>query len=149
MGMILLIEDDGATTRDLITMLELKHEIKHAYSYSSAIRTWEKYNGVFDCIILDLYIDPTGLKATHYFPLVGMAFFDDIYNGKTEEYKKNILRKTIIYSGYIKELKSKSRGFRWPLSQLKLIPKDALGISNLLEYIEQIFGDLGIPQQDD
>lgn len=148
--MILLIEDDGATTRDLTDrLIKLKHEVKHAYSYSSAIRTWEKYNEFFDCIILDLYIDPNGLKAMHYFPVVGMAFFDDICEGKTEEEKKNIFRKTIIYSGYIKELKFKNSEFGCPLDQLKLIPKDVLGISNLLEYVKQILGDLGIPQQDD
>jgi hypothetical protein len=141
MGIILLIEDDSAITRDIVNKLdELGHEIKCAYSYYSAIRTWEKNNGIFDCIILDLHIDPAGLdaKRNHYFPVVGMAFFDDICDGKTEEEKKNIWEKTIIYSGYIKELKSKSRGFRWPLGQLKLIPKDSFGISSLIETINKI-----------
>jgi hypothetical protein len=141
MGMILLIEDNGATARDTVDVLNgLEYEIKCAYSYSSAIKTWGKYNGIFDCIILDLHIDPSGLdpKRNHYYPLVGMAFLDDICDGKTEEEKKNIWEKTIIFSGYINILEDKAHEFGWPLSQLKLIPKDTFGISSLLKTINQI-----------
>lgn len=140
---MLLIEDDGATTRDLSNRLENEFgcEIKHAYSYSSAIGLWEKYNGHFNCIVLDLNINPTGLdvvRLNKYDSLIGMAFLDDICDGKTEDEIKKIWKKIVIYSGYIKELKNKEREFGWQLKFLKLISKDTSGISKLLESINQI-----------
>ena len=147
MGLILLIEDDGATRRDLCDKLIAKFncKIEKAYNYSSAIGLWNEYKHSYDCMILDLHIDPTGLatlKYNKYYPLVGVAFFDDICDGEKIEDKMNIWKKTIIYSGYIHELINREREFGWQHKPLKLIPKNTLGIKKVSECVTQILNKL-------
>lgn len=142
MGMILLIEDDGALVRDLSNELkDLGHDVKNAYSYVSAIEYWKKHEGHFDCIILDLHINPDGLdisRMNQYYPLIGMAFLDEICKDKSLEEKKYIWKKTVIYSGYISALMDSAHEFEWNLKLLKLIPKRPLSISHLLTHIKQM-----------
>jgi CheY-like chemotaxis protein len=138
MKKILLIEDDGALVRDLSEEFKLKHEIKCAYSYASAIGFWKKYSEDFDCIILDLNINPDGLdtKITDkYFPIQGMAILDYICENKTEKEIKQIQSKTVIYSGYIGAFREKKHDIKF-FNPLKLIPKTGTSISELLDCVE-------------
>lgn len=143
MEKILLIEDNGALVRDLTNGIkQLKPEIviERAYSYISAIEKYI-YKGDFACIILDLNIDPDGLeveKVNQYCPLYGMAFLDKICNGKESEEVKLILDKTIIYSGYIDELKNRQIEFNWDLNLLELVPKNTRSINKLLTIIKKL-----------
>jgi DNA-binding NtrC family response regulator len=92
---VLLIEDEGSISEYLADKLEKKYEceVSIAYSYASAVGLWDKYAETFSCIILDLNIDPTGLKDDEfyknknvniddYFPVYGILFLNKIYEGK-------------------------------------------------------------------
>ena len=141
MGKILLIEDDGTLTKDLKEQLNtLGYEVKNAYSYSSAIGLWKKYEGQFDCIILDLNINPNGLdeiNTSKYFPIHGILVLKDICKGKTQEESKQIWDKTIVYSGYVDVLRKKKSDFK-NYDYLKLIPKSGVSIPELLAKVKQI-----------
>jgi CheY-like chemotaxis protein len=141
MGRILLVEDNGGLAIDLSENLKMfGHEIKCAYSYASAIEFWDKYEGEFDCIILDLSIYPNGLETkitAKYFPIQGIAILDYICKNESEEKTKQIWNKTIIYSGYIDALREKRHNFKH-FDSLKLIPKTGPSIYKVLDSVEQI-----------
>jgi CheY-like chemotaxis protein len=140
MKRILLIEDDGALAKDLLEDIKSKYEVKSAYSYASAIGFWNKYKGEFNCIILDLNINPEGLApeiTAKYFPVQGIAILEYICESKSLEKAKQIWSKTIIYSGYIDTLKEKRRNFKH-FDSLKLIPKTGPSIYKVLDSVEQI-----------
>lgn len=142
MEKILLIEDDGVLTRDLIEELETQgYEVVSAYSYVSAIGLWEKYKGQFDCIILDLNINPNGLdvyNVNRYFPIQGILILNEICKEKNDEEAKKIWSKTIVYSGYIDILRGKGSEFLY-YDSLKLISKRGTSISKLLQKVNEIF----------
>jgi len=142
MGKILLIEDEGAIRNHLKEKLREKHEVKHANNCTSAIGLWKKYYGSFDCIILDLNILPEGLEdeeADKYFPIHGILILNKIckeeipdeekwneWKKKTQEAKQNeIWGKTVVYSAYTEQLKSRKKEFLPQFNYLvKLISKE-------------------------
>ena len=142
MGKILLIEDDGLTTSDLIKEIveTTSQEVKCAYSYSTAIAFWKRYENEINCIILDLNINPLGLDADtidDYFPICGILVLDEICKGKTPAEKERICSKTIIYSaylGYLKEMKSKFEFYHC----LTLKTKSEDGVRKLLDSVAEI-----------
>ena len=149
MTKILLIEDDGAIARDILDSVELsspKYEIKDAYSYSSAVGCWKEYSGDFDCIVLDLNINPNGLSDNlfeKYFPTHGISILLEICKTKigdsipTEDEVKKIWAKTIAYSGYIDNLREKKNEFPY-FTSLTLIPKTGMSMNELIKQIENI-----------
>jgi CheY-like chemotaxis protein len=141
MKKILLIEDDVSHTQTLLGQGQnSEYEVKKAYSYLSAKSIWEKYNKNFDCIVLDLNINPEGLETkqiNEYFPICGMAFLDMILKDKSEVDTDVMLKKTIIYSGYIDTLKGMKQKFNY-FNKLILIAKTGTSINKLRERIEQI-----------
>ena len=147
MGKILLIEDEGTIKENMREKLRnKKHEVKHANDCASAIGLWRKYNGDFDCIILDLNINPTGFEPDEvdkYFPIHGILVLNKISDeeilgqeGKAQEEKEGeIWEKTIVYSAYIDRLTDKKREFR-NFKKLKLIRKEKdTSISDLIETV--------------
>ena len=82
MKRILLIEDSGDVSYDIKNDLNnCNCEIKFADSYLSAKGMWRRYNGEFDCIILDLNINPEGLtpeESSKFFPTIGLTFLINI-----------------------------------------------------------------------
>ena len=142
MSRVLLIEDDGLLTRDLRKKLEEEYhyDVTTAYSYSSAIALWGKYEGKFDCIILDLNINPHGLdmgRSDNYNQISGILVLEDICKEKTDEEKKQIWNKTIIYSAYIDQLNARKEEFTYYYC-LTLIPKTAINIFRLFDKITVI-----------
>ena len=104
MSKILLIEDNGSLSNALEEKLsDLGYLVDIAYSHISALDCWEENNGQYDCIILDLQINPDGLtvlEISKYTPLFGLAFLNYICNNNPE-----ISKKIIIFSGFIDALK--------------------------------------------
>ena len=70
---ILIIEDNGETSFDLKERLKAESfEVIKAYSHASAMGMWKRYNGAFDCVVLDLNIASDGLtpqENNKYFSL--------------------------------------------------------------------------------
>ena len=152
MGKILLVEDDGLITKDLSDKLkDFDYEVQTAYSYVSAIDCWEKHKGNFDCIILDLNIDPSNLdpkKSSKYIPICGMAFLEDILNGeynpeirgvkKESITKLDDLKKVIIYSGFIETLTQRKCNFKCYDQLTQPIFKSTINMENLINEVERI-----------
>ena len=145
MKKILLIEDDGAITRDLIKEFKSHgHEVKFAYSYVSAIDRWKDYKGGFDCIILDLNISPDGVDDENfnkYFPIIGILFLNNICEGKAPEEMEQIWRKTIVYSGYVDKLREKKNDFPY-YNLLTLLPKKGTNFFELLTKVNEIVNSI-------
>lgn len=142
MKRVLLIEDNGSLSIELVKRIEdLGYFVERAYSYISALGIWIEDKENFDCIILDMQINPDGLSLKEietYAPLFGMAFLYNISEGKTPEQIVDIHKKTIIYTGFEKELKSLSRTNNWDLKNIKIIPKRGFGVSELMKAIQRI-----------
>ena len=108
---ILLLEDNGSVFSFLMEELEkLGHRIALATKVSRAIDLMSDEIGIkFDCIIVDLNINPIGLmnenleKSDEYEKIWGWYWLKNIVFPKDEKWKK----RTIIYSGYTKILYSK------------------------------------------
>ena len=144
MARILLIEDNGGYASTLKENLKKQgYEVKEAYSYNSAIGLWRKYSGVFDCIILDLNIDPDGLEKNQkeeYSPVHGILVLVKICDGKMpneSEESKKIWGKTIIHSAYTSNLELKLVKFA-PYMSLTRIPKQEDSISDVIEKVNEI-----------
>ena len=156
MKRILLIEDEGSISKKISEKLRNKRYIvKCAYSYASAIGLWEEAeenNEEFDCIILDLNINPNGLTdedVDKYFPIHGIQVLNEICNKKdtegnekySKELKKDIWNKTIVYSAYIYRLKEMQSDFEY-FSLLELVSKQQnTSISDLLEIVNKKLDD--------
>ncbi len=142
MKRILLIEDNGSLSEILTERLEDKgYFVERAYSYSSALGIWTEDNGSYDCIILDLQINPNGLELfeiNKYAPIFGIAFLHKICEGKKPNEILEIQKKTIIYSGFIKDLKELGRVYDWDYSNIRIIAKTDFSISELIKNVEQI-----------
>lgn len=149
---ILLIEDDGLLARDIKEELGIRDE-DVVYSYVSAMDRWKANNGDYDCIILDLNIDPTGLgpnRSSKYIPICGMAFLGDILKGEynpdpnNPEVEESIvklelegLNKVIIHSGFIESLKQQKSNYPY-FERLTLIPKSATSMAKLIREVNRI-----------
>ena len=143
MKKVLLVEDNGSLSMDLIKKIEEIGgcQVERAYSYSSAWGFWDEDKGDYDCIILDLQINPHGLtlrEANKYAPIFGIAFLDKICEGKSSDEVAGIYKKTIIYSGFVKELKDFSKLNNRDFSKIKIIPKTGFSISELVKSVERI-----------
>ena len=136
MKRVLLIEDNGDLSYDIKNeLVECGYEIKQADSYLSALGMWERYEGKFDCILLDLNINPEGLspeKNSLYFPLIGLPFMLKI--GWNNDFDKKI--KVIVYSGYISEFKEICYKNSFSYSGMVLFEKNGMSFSKLIEYIK-------------
>lgn len=92
MGKILLIEDEGSIKNLVKEKLRNKgHTVKHVNDCTGAIGLWRKYDGDFDCIILDLNINPHGLpkdETNLYFPVHGLLVLSEICLEKILKEKK-------------------------------------------------------------
>ena len=104
---ILLLEDNGTVFSFLIEELEkLGHKIELATKISKAIDLMEEFDSKFDCLIVDLHVDPSGLDIKNmntYNPIWGWGWLEKYVFPKDEKWKK----RTIIYSGYTQVLYSK------------------------------------------
>lgn len=136
MKKLLLIEDNGDLSYDIKSeLMECGYEIKQADSYLSALGMWKRYEGKFDCILLDLNINPEGLSPeenSSYFPLIGLPFMLKI--GWNKDFDKNI--KVVIYSGYINELKEVCYKNGLTCSGMVLFEKNGMSFPKLIEYIK-------------
>jgi len=102
-----LIEDDGDLAVEIKEKLndDGNYDIKKATTYNAAIGMWKDYNECFDCIILDLNIDPEGLETEvqkDYFSVPGILVLKNFGKNKdgTEkslEEQKAIWEKTIVF----------------------------------------------------
>ena len=139
---ILLVEDNGSLSKELEKKIEdLDYLVERAYSYVSALGIWTEDKGDYDCIILDLQINPDGLELDEidkYAPIFGMAFLHKISEGKTPDEVTALYKKTIIYSGFTKEFKDLSRRYKWDSENIKIITKTGFSISELMKNIDKI-----------
>ncbi len=147
MKKILIIEDNGSLYSDVNSKLKDKgYTIYYAYSYISALDRLSEENEEFDCIILDLQINPTGLSIEDnekYSTLFGMAVLFHLLKDKSEEIRHIWRKKIIIYSGYIDDLKSRSLREDWDLSNLTIIPKKADSKDDLVKAVDRICANNG------
>lgn len=134
---VLIVEDDGIIYETIQNELDCDFETVRASSYAAAIGRWEKEGESFDCIILDLLISPLGLRLKEideYTPLFGMAVLDAFTKGKSEEEMLQIRKKTIIYSGYTRELRDRN----FDTNNLEIIAKEGNSITELIKRIKGI-----------
>lgn len=127
MGKILLIEDDGAM-RELVKekLCNYGHDVEMANSCTSAMSRWIDNNGAFDCIILDLNLNPKGLDSkdvNYYFPVHGILVLNKICEEKSSEEVEKIWGKTFIFSGFNDYLFKKREEFEH-YSKLKFHRKE-------------------------
>ena len=138
---ILLIEDNGYVTEDLTVALIKDYDVENAYNYINAMGIWKEENGDFDCIILDLQISPKGLTDEDietYRPVFGIAFLHKICEGKSPDEVRAIHKKTIIYSGFIRDLNDAIRRNNWDLSQVEILEKRGFGITEIKKQVNKI-----------
>lgn len=85
---VLIVEDDGIIYETIRNELDSDFETTQASSYAAAIGRWEREKESFDCIVLDLLINPLGLELKEideYTPLFGMAVLDAFTKEKAKK----------------------------------------------------------------
>lgn len=134
--MILIIEDDGALSKDISTKLcENNLEAKIAYSYLSAMGLWNKYQNEINCIILDLNINPDGMEPivnSSLFPVNGLAFLKEI------KWKSDAKLPVIVYSGYTSHLQIACEQQEIPYKDLIVISKSGFSLRTLIDTVKNI-----------
>lgn len=134
---ILIVEDDGIIFETIQNELGSDFETLRASSYAAAIGRWEKEGNSFNCIVLDLLINPLGLdlkEIDEYTPLFGMAVLDAFTKGKSKEEIFQIRKKTVIYSGYTHELRYRN----FDVKDIEIIVKEGNSINELIKHIKAI-----------
>lgn len=137
MKKVLFIEDDGLIYETLREELGAEYDTVRLSSFAAAKGRWEREGDTFDCIVLDLMINPLGLKleeADNYAPLFGMAVLSYFTEGRSKKDIIQIKKKTIIYSGYTGVLRD--RGYN--ISNIECIPKDGNSIGEIVKKIKTI-----------
>ena len=144
MKRILLIEDNGNLSYDINEKLRnYGYEIKQADSVLSARGMWKRYNGDFNCIILDLNVNPEGLSpndSSKYFPCCSIPFMLEIGWGAKEDSDKpkfNPNIKVVVYSGYVNELKGICSQYNIPFSDMVVFEKRGTNFVELVRYIKE------------
>lgn len=137
MKKVLLIEDNGALSKDITNRLEERgYDVIRAYSYNSALDRWDEDNGNFDAIVVDLQINPEGIKLNkidNYGNFFGLAVIE--YLNSEKDYSK----KMIIYSAYVDDLKKSIRSGQYSFAkEIASISKGKNSISELLTMIDKI-----------
>lgn len=136
MKKILLVEDNGDSSYDLKSeLMNCGYEIKQADSYLSACGMWKRYEGKFDCIILDLNISPEGLseeQCSSFFPISSLPFLLEIgWNNSLDEKIK-----VVIYSGYVNEFKEICEKKNLPYSGMAIFEKSGTNFDKLIQFIK-------------
>lgn len=137
MKRVLFIEDDGLIYETLRDELGSEYDTVRVSSFAAAKGRWEREGDTFDCIVLDLMINPLGLELEEtdkYTPLFGMAVLQYFMENRNEYEKTQIKKKTIIYSGYTGVLRD--RGL--DISNLECVPKDGDSIEEVVKKIKTI-----------
>ena len=134
---ILIVEDDGAVINSIREELKERYHLKTADSYNSALGIWEEEKPSFDCIVLDLNIGIQLVKSElieNYYPLIGLGFLEEV-----KKFCPDIYQKTIIYSGYLPQLKIKCVELGLLYDDLNKLSKTPNSIrEELIEKIERI-----------
>lgn len=134
---VLIVEDDGIIFETIKNELGSDFETVRTSSYAAAIGRWKKEGGAFDCIVLDLMINPLGLgnkEIDEYTPLFGIAVLSAFTKGKSIEEMSQIRKKTVIYSGYTHELRYRN----FDVKDVKIIVKEGNSINELIQSIKAI-----------
>lgn len=137
MKRVLFVEDDGIMYNTIKDELGSDYETVQTSSFAAAKGRWNREKDSFDCIVLDLLINPLGLelqKIDMYAPLFGMAVLDCFTEGLSGVESIQIRKKTIIYSGYTSELRY--RGFN--VKNIEIIAKEANSIEEIVKIIKRI-----------
>lgn len=136
-GKVLIVEDNGIIYETIKNELNSDFETVRVSNYAAAIGRWKREGESFNCIVLDLLINPLGLELKEideYTPLFGMAVLDAFTKEKSKEEVLQIRRKTIIYSGYIRELRDRN----FDTKNLEIIAKEGNSITELIKRIKAI-----------
>ncbi len=105
---ILLVDDRGSVSKHVKGLLEdREHIVFSAFTIGEAQAYWEDNKIAFDCLIIDLNMDPTVLlneeiDRTHYGLLTGWIWLKEYVYKKDNSMKQ----RTIIFSDYLTELKN-------------------------------------------
>lgn len=137
MKKVLIVEDEGLVYNEIKNELGSDFEPVRVSNYAAAKGRWDRENGLFDCVVLDLHINPLGLglkDIDKYSPCYGMAVLAAFTEGKSEEEKAKIQKKTIIYSGFTRELNSRD----FDRKNVEIIPKKEDSITNVVNLIKRI-----------
>lgn len=137
MKRVLIVEDNGLIYNAIKEDLGDDFETIRASNYAAAKGRWKRENEAFDCIVLDLHINPLGLdlkETDKYDPLYGMAVLDAFREEKSEEEKMKIDKKTIIYSGYSEFL----RNMNFDIKNIEIIAKSGESIQKVIKQIKSI-----------
>lgn len=141
MKKVLFVEDDGLIYNEIRGELGSGFETVRVSSYASAKGRWEREKGMFDCMVLDLQINPLGLEITEidkYAPLFGMAVLDAVTKEKSIEEITQIRKKIVIYSGYVRELYY----MNFEVKNIKIVAKEGNSIKEIAKCIKTICEEL-------
>ena len=141
MSKILLVEDNYDVTEAIKELCEEKGwEYDRVNKVVDAMDLYEEE--YYDCIIIDLVIDPLGLtdeEINKFYPYFGWAWMKNyLLNNNRKETPGLIKKKTIIFSEYVSGLID-SKTWKGELSGLNILKKsDALNLENLYMRINDI-----------
>ncbi len=88
MKRVLFVEDDGLIYETIKNKLIGNFDTCRVSTFAAAKGRWKRENENYDCIVLDLQINPLGISPKDddkYAPLYGMAVLDAFSEGKSEE----------------------------------------------------------------
>lgn len=137
MKRVLFVEDDGLIYDTIEKKLIENFKTERVSSYAAAKGRWGREEENYDCIVLDLQINPLGLELDQidlYTPLYGLAVLEAFTEGKSDDQKRKIRKKTIIYSGFTSTLYSG----KFDLKDLLVISKSAGSIKEVVRKIMDI-----------
>ncbi|MDR0895703.1 MAG: hypothetical protein LBN06_10470 [Prevotellaceae bacterium] len=146
MKQILFVEDNGSYSKEVkerLSSLRLQYDVTSAYTVLEALSWWEEKAKEFDCIVLDLQINPEGLETDEYdeyAPLYGMAFLDKILKDLPKEEILKISEKVIISSAFLPQLDDWLRIRKRDLKSVTRVRKSTDGIGKLVNEIERKCG---------
>lgn len=136
---ILIVEDNGILYQDIKKELVSDYEVYQATSYITALGYWERENRAFDCIVLDLQINPIGLDCVEndkYTPYIGYAVLEAFAQNMNSEEETLLRKKIIIYSGYAQGFINDNRKFN--VNHLEILHKRGNSIKDLIRTIKKV-----------
>lgn len=142
MKTILIIEDNGSVSGNLKKHLE-DYKVLIAYDYPLALDIWEEEKDSIDCIIMDLRISCIGIDLeiqNRYDPFYSLAILEEFCKGKSDEERRAIRKKTIIYSAYLEQLRSSKICSDININDITSIEKTSTSSITILETIKDLIG---------
>lgn len=140
MKKILVLEDNYYSAESIREILDgLSYDSDFASNVAAARDCWEENKGAYDCIVLDMMVNPLGLtpeEVDAYPGFFGWAWLRNYVLAPNQENEKEIKSKTIVYSKFADDFSAK---WRREKGEIKVISKrDQKALEELKQSIAKI-----------